>query len=140
MAHSCLGSTFVLSGEPEKAITPLLVSIRLNPYDPYCFHYLGELAIAFHMQGQWKQACEFASRSLELRQNYWYAKAIRIASLARSGAIEKARELAAEDNLSFSHEQINWLPFIDKKWNDLLREGLELAGCTVTGGGGGKSA
>ncbi len=130
-AHSCLGSSYILAGEPEKGVAPLLVSIRLNPRDPFSFHFLGELAIAFYMQKEWSRACEFAERSLQVRPGYWYAKAIQIASLARSGQDEKAREMANDNSAQFSIEQINWLPFVDRKWNDYLIDGLKLAGCTV---------
>lgn len=114
-AHSSLGSSYILAGEPEKAIEPLLLSIRLNPHDLYSFHFLGELAVAFYMQGEWEKACNFAERSLQFRAGYWYAKAIRIASLARAGRMDKVREIMAEQSADFSTEQINWLPFVDKK-------------------------
>jgi adenylate cyclase len=131
-AHAPLGSSYILAGEAEKGIAPLLLSIRLNPHDLYGFHYLGELAIAYHLQGQWAKACEFAERSLQFRANYWYARAVLIASLARSGWVEKASELAAEPASRFSREQINWLPFADKKWNDYLLDGLRLGGCRLS--------
>ncbi len=126
-AHAVIGSSYILSGEPEKAIAPLLLSIRLNPHDLHSFHFLGELAMAFYMDGKWGKACEFAERSVQLRSGYWYAKAILIASLARSGRIEKAREIAAASSRKFSIEQIEWLPFTDRKWKDYLLGGLELA-------------
>jgi TolB-like protein/class 3 adenylate cyclase/Tfp pilus assembly protein PilF len=132
-AHSCLGSSFLVSGDPDKAITPLLLSIRLNPYDVYRFHFLGELAMAFYMQGEWEKACEFAERSLQVRPNYWYAKAVRVASLARSGQMERARALISESSYQFSLEEINWVPFVDKKCNNFIVAGLELAGCRVSG-------
>jgi class 3 adenylate cyclase/TolB-like protein/Tfp pilus assembly protein PilF len=131
-AHSCLGSSYILAGESAKAVAPLLLSLRLNPQDPFLFHFLGELAAAFYMQGEWGKACEFAERSLQFRAGYWYAKAHLIASLARGGQIESARELAAEPSSNFEAGRINWLPFIDKKWNDYLLEGLKLAGCRLS--------
>lgn len=130
-AHSSLGSTYILAGEPERGVKPLLLSIRLNPQDLYCFHYLGELAISFHMQGQWGKACEFAERSLQFRPGYWYAKAILIASLARSGRVDKARLIIDEVHCKFSEKQINWLPFVDRKWNEYILDGLEMAGCQM---------
>jgi class 3 adenylate cyclase/TolB-like protein/Tfp pilus assembly protein PilF len=131
-AHSSLGSSYILTGEPANAIAPLLLSIRLNPQDPLIFHYLGELAAAFYMQGEWGKACEFAERSLQFRAGYWYAKALLIASLARGGRLAMAQELAAGPSSNFAIERINWLPFIDKKWNDYLLEGLKLAGCRLS--------
>jgi len=131
-AHASLGSSYILAGEPEKALEPLLLSIRLNPHDLYSFHYLGELAAACHLQGQWDKACEFAERSLQFRAGYWYAKAIIIASLARSGRLDKARAFAADASCKFSIQRINWLPFVDQKCNNYLLDGLRLAGCTIS--------
>ncbi|MBI4725279.1 MAG: adenylate/guanylate cyclase domain-containing protein, partial [Rhodomicrobium sp.] len=90
-AHASIGSSYILAGEPEKAISPLLLSIRLNPRAPFTFHCLGELAIAFYMQDDWTKAVEFAERSLQFRTGYWYARAILIASLARSARLAKAQ-------------------------------------------------
>jgi hypothetical protein len=89
--------------------------------------------MAFYMQGEWEKACEFAERSLQVRPNYWYAKAVRVASLARSGQMERARALISESSYQFSLEEINWVPFVDKKWNNFIVAGLELAGCRVSG-------
>lgn len=126
-AHSTYGSTYILSGEPEKAIDPLLLAIRLNPRCLFMFHYLGELAVAFHMQGEWAKAIEFAERSLQFRPGYWYAKAVLIASLVRSNRVAKALEIADNDFVTFAAKQINWLPFSERKWNKYLIEGLEMA-------------
>ena len=128
-AHSCLGSSYILAGEAQESVEPLLLSIRLNPYDPFRFHFLGELAVAFYMQGDWTKAFEFAERALQVRPGYWYANAIRIASLARSGRTGNALE--NRDSVQFSIEKLNWLPFLDRKWNDYLIDGLRLAGCTL---------
>jgi len=130
VAHASLGSSHILGGEPEKAVDPLLVSIRLNPHDVHSFHTLGELAVAFYMQEEWAKACEFAERSLQARAGYWYAKAIRIAALARSGRLALARELAAGAAGELTSQKIDWLPFVNKKWNDYIIDGLKLAGLT----------
>ncbi|MGA7326806.1 MAG: adenylate/guanylate cyclase domain-containing protein [Rhodomicrobium sp.] len=130
VTHASLGSSYILGGEPEKAVDPLLLSIRLNPHDVYSFHTLGELAVAFYMQEEWLKACEFAERSLQSRAGYWYARAIRIAAFARSGRLAFARELATRASPDLTREKIYWLPFVDKKWNDNLLDGLKLAGLT----------
>ena len=99
--YACLGSSFILDGLAEKAVSPLRLSIWLNPHDPFMFHYLGELAIAFHMQKDWETACSFAERSLQLRPGYWYARAILIASLVRGGETAKAKAVASERGGAF---------------------------------------
>jgi len=131
-ARACLGSTFILDGEPEKGIDPLLVSIRLNPHDHYSFHYLGELGMAYYMQENWEKACEFARRSLQLRPGYWYAKSVLAGSLARSGRVDKAATFVEKYFESVSIKHINWLPFVDKKWNQYIASGLEMTGCRLS--------
>ncbi len=131
-AHGCLGSSYVLGCEPEKGIEFLLLSNRLNPRDPFAFSFLGELAVGFHMLEDWPKACEFAERSLRVRPNFWYARAVYIASLARSGRIGEARRMAARFMPQASAARIAWVPFIDKKWACYLTDGLKLAGCQIT--------
>lgn len=128
-AHGCLGSSYILGGEPEKGIEALLLSIRLNPRDPFAFNFLGELAVGFHMLENWSKACEFAERSLQIRPNFWYARAVCIASLARSGCIDEARKMADCCLVESPADRVAWVPFIDRKWNQYLLDGLKLAGC-----------
>ncbi len=130
-AHACLGMSYILAGEAKEGVEPLLLSLRLNPNDPFRFHFLGELAVAFYMQDDWARACEFAERALQVRPGYWYSKAILIASLARSGRIRKALEIRDKLPVQFSIEQIDWLPFLDREWNDHIMDGLRLAGCAL---------
>ena len=130
-AHACLGMSYILAGKAKEGVAPLLLSLRLNPNDPFRFHFLGELAVAFYMQDDWARACEFAERALQVRPGYWYSKAILIASLARSGQIRKALEIRDKLPVQISIEQIKWLPFLDRAWNDHIMDGLRLAGCTL---------
>ncbi len=130
-AHACIGTTYIFAGKAKESIAPLLLSLRLNPNDPFRFHFLGELAVAFYMQDDWARACEFAERALQVRPGYWYSKAILIASLARSGRIRQALEIWDKLPVQFSIEQINWVPFLDRRWNDHIMDGLRLAGCTL---------
>jgi adenylate cyclase len=130
VAHSSIGSSYMLAGKPEKAIEPLLTALRLSPHDLYVFHALGELASVHYMLGLWDEALEFASKSLSLRPSYWYSSVIRIGTLARRGDFSGALHAEAELRLrhpNFSNAFIDWLPFKDKHWNAYLTEGLDLA-------------
>lgn len=129
VAHSSIGSSYMLAGKPEKAIEPLLTALRLSPHDLYVFHALGELASVHYMLGQWDEALEFADKSLSLRPSYWYPSVIRVGALARNGDFVAARR--AEDELrtrhpKFSTSYIEWLPFKDQRWNTYFADGLEL--------------
>jgi adenylate cyclase len=130
-AHGCLGSSYILGGEPEKGIEALLFSIRLNPRDPFAFNFLGESAVGFHMLENWSKACEFAERSLQARPNFWYARAVCVASLARGGRTDEACKMADRLLADSAAERIAWVPFTDKKWNQYLLDGLKLAGCKL---------
>lgn len=129
-AHASLGLSYTFAGKPEEAIAPLLTALRLNPNDQLRAHYLSGLASTFYMQGDWDEACEFAGRALQLKPNYWYAQATRLASLAKSG---KSGEPGEQEPFShkFQIERIEALPFVDKKWNAQLLQGLRLAGCNL---------
>jgi len=131
LAHGSLGTTYVLEGEAQKATDPLLTAMRLNPHDLYLFHAMGELAMTNYMLGQWAEALLWCERSLSLRPGYWYPRAIRVAALARSSALDAA-VMALEElkshNPRFCTNHVDWVPFSDKKWNDNLLQGLMLAG------------
>jgi adenylate cyclase len=130
-AQACIGSAHILAGEPEKAIAPVLLGLRLNPHDLRAFHPLNELAIAYNMSGQWEEAQDYAQRSMRLRPGYWYAHVALVGSLARGGQLGRAQE-ALKDFLTrcpgFEVDHIRWLPFLDAKWHEYLIEGLRLAG------------
>jgi tetratricopeptide (TPR) repeat protein len=131
LAHGSLGTTYILSGDPQLAIDPLLTAMRLNPHDLYMFHAMGELAICQYMLGHWSEALDWCERALDLRPGYWYPRAVRVATLARAGEL-KAADVALQELRSrhreFSINQVNWIPFVDRKWNEYLKQGLELAG------------
>ena len=131
LAHAQIGSTHILAGNPEQAIVPLRMALRLGPNDEHTFFVLGELAIALSMLSKWSLAVEHADLALNRRMAYWYAHTLKINALARQGELESARAAAADLRTvkpDFSLDAIEWLPFIDRKWNAFIREGLNMAG------------
>lgn len=131
LAHAQIGSTYILIDSPEAAITSLQMALRLGPNDEHTFYVLGELAIAYSMLGQFELAVQHADQSLIRRMAYWYAHALKINALARQGKRDEARWAAAELRATkpgFSLDSVDWLPFVDRKWNDFIREGLAMAG------------
>jgi hypothetical protein len=51
--------------------------------------------------------------------------------MARQGKLSEARWAVSELKAvkpDFALKAIDWLPFIDRKWNDFIREGLIMAG------------
>jgi len=129
MAHAQLGGSYNLSGEPELALAPLTTGMRLSPNDVHIFYSLGEMAMANNLLGNWASAVEHADQALIRRPAYWYAHMIKITALARSGDIAAAGfayDELMEMKPDFSPKYIQWLPFLDSKWNNFFVEGLAL--------------
>jgi TolB-like protein/Tfp pilus assembly protein PilF len=131
LAYAQIGSAYVLSGQPEAALEPLKMALRLGPNDEHTFYVLGELAIAHCMLGQWDEAIDHADQSLLRRVAYWYAHSSKIAALVNKGALVEAefavRQLV-EAKPDFRPEHVDWLPFVDSKWNIFIKAGLRMAG------------
>jgi TolB-like protein len=126
-AHAQLGCQFNLCGEPAAAIAPLRMAQRLSPNDIQVFFIIGELAMAYWMLGRHAEAIAEADQSLTRRPAYWYAAAVKINALVDSGDVPAARraldELLAVKS-DFSPTYIDWIPFIDRRWNQRLADGL----------------
>jgi TolB-like protein/Flp pilus assembly protein TadD len=129
-AHGQLGCYHNLVGEPAAAIAPLRMAQRLSPNDIHVFFVIGELAMAYGMSGQWAEAVELADQSLTRRPAYWYAHVVKINALARSGDARAAKH-GLDELLTlkpdFTKRYVEWIPFIDQRWNKALVEGLALA-------------
>jgi TolB-like protein len=127
LAHAVLGCSYNLAGEPTKAFEHIKTAKRLSPNDVHLFFYVGEMAMAFFMLGKWSDAIENAEHALGLRPAYWYAHVIKISALSRSGERLKA-EVAMGELLrtkpNFTVAYLEWIPFLDKKWMDYLKQGL----------------
>jgi TolB-like protein len=133
LAHAQIGSAHILAGNAAPAIEPLRLALRLSPNDEHAFYVLGELAIAHCMLGRWDSAIDHANQSLLRRVAYWYAHVTRINALVGKGnpvearyALRQLRDVKPDFNLQF----IDWLPFVESKWTEFLKSGLQSAGMT----------
>ena len=129
-AHAQLGDVLLLRGEPEAGIKSLRLAIRLSPNDQHLFFFHGELAVACLMQGNYEVALGHAEASINRRAAYWFAHVMRINALVRLDRVDEARAAYAELHMSksgFEAEYIDWIPFMESRWNDFLKEGLNLA-------------
>lgn len=129
LAHSELGSVQYLKGQPEAAVATLNFAMRLSPNDHTLFYTLGELAVAHLMLGNFDAAADHADKAIMRRSAYWYAHVVKINAFARNGQEALARSALADlydSNGGFKEEFIDWLPFIDRSWNDFLKVGLNL--------------
>lgn len=127
LAHSQIGTTLLLDGHPATAEEPLQLALRLGPNDEHTFLVLCEMAIAHCMLGHWEQAIDHAEQSLLRRPAYWYAHVIQITALVHQGNEREAaaalRRLMAIKR-DFTADFVDWLPFVDPKWNQFLKAGL----------------
>lgn len=127
LARAHLGGSYNLSGEPNEAMPHLRAALRLNSNDLHDFYTLAELALTFTLLGRWSDAIEHAHHAIARRPAYWYAHMIRINALSRLGEPDAARDAIKELLIvkpNFSRRYIDWLPFVDRSWNDHFIEGL----------------
>jgi tetratricopeptide (TPR) repeat protein len=123
-----LGSCNSLSGDPLAAIPLVETALRLNPLGTESFHQFGELALAKFMLGRHREAIADADRSLALRPAYFYAHAIKIAALTGLRDAEgeaRAREALGAAKPFFRADNLDWLPFKDRRWIARLRRALD---------------
>jgi TolB-like protein len=129
-AHSYLGSALYLNDEPEAALEQLNLAIRLSPNDQHLFQVLGEVGICHLMLGNYEQAIEFSDAAIMRRASYRFSHVVKINAFAHAGDRDGARQ-AYQDlvtaNPKFDESQIDWVPFCNSKWNDFLKQGLNLA-------------
>ena len=133
LAHMQIGSAYILAGNPEAAIAPLKMALRLGPSDEHTFNVLGELAIAHCMLGNWDEAVKYADQSLLRRVSYWYAHSTKINALVRKGNLVEAEFVLNqlfEAKPDFNMSYVDWLPFVDRKWTEFIKAGLRMAGMT----------
>jgi TolB-like protein/Tfp pilus assembly protein PilF len=131
LAYGELGSVLYLKGQAAEAIEVLNLAIRLSPNDQSMFYILSELAMSHLMLGNYTEAAVLAENAIMNRSAYWYGHVIKINALVRNGNLQDARSAFADlrqSNAQFEASYIDWLPFIDSKWNAYLKEGLNLSG------------
>lgn len=130
LAYAQLGSTLCLSGKPKEAIEKLHVAKRLSPNDQHLFFFLGEFAMAHLLLNENDMAIKAADESIMRRPAYWYSYIIKINACARMDRMLDAQMTAKELQNQFPEFEshfIDWIPFIDSNWNDLLKRGLNLS-------------
>ena len=126
-AHAQIGDTYAWNGQPEKAVESVRTALRLSPNDLLVFAMLSTMATAFWMMGRWTEAIDHAEQSIIRRPGYWYGFIVKINAFAGAGewslAKQAVRELYAIKP-KFEPADIDWVPFVDRRWNQALKEGL----------------
>ncbi len=130
-AYAHMGSSLYLDGQPESSLVFTTKAIRLSPLDFFVFHAYCDIATSNYTLRNYSSALDAANYSLGLRQGYWLAHVIKIATLVEMGR-EKDAESALTEMLAtkpnISRRDIDWVMFTDRRWNDSLADGLKKAG------------
>jgi tetratricopeptide (TPR) repeat protein len=130
MAHAQLGTALNLRGEHAEAISVLNYAVRLSPNDHDLFYISGELASAYFLSGNYDQAIVHADLSISRRSAYWLAHIIKISALAKLNLLKNAQQSYRElldVKPDFTPEFVDWIPYLDRGKNLILKEGLNLS-------------
>jgi TolB-like protein len=133
-AYSQLGAAYYLSGNPEAALDMLGRALRLNMSERHLYYLLAEIAMAKAMSERWSEAVEAADQSIARRPAYWYAHVIKIHALLGQGdqaAAEAAAAALYAVRRDFDPSFVDWVPFVDPRWNARLEESLINAGAAT---------
>ncbi|MCH7777566.1 MAG: tetratricopeptide repeat protein [Gemmatimonadetes bacterium] len=91
VAHIHLGNILDLAGHPNEGISNMEKGLQLNPRDPR-YHFLMSVLARAHLNARrYKDAVEWASKSIHRRPDHPRAHAILAISLAHLGQREEAR-------------------------------------------------
>ena len=131
LAHLWLCHINNFDGRPDAAIEPIQTALRLSPNDPSLWLMKGALALAHYLREAHEDALACADQALERRPGYWLGHVVRIGSLARLGRLDDASTALAEllgRKSGLAEQDVEWLPFRERKWHQYLVDGLAKAG------------
>lgn len=131
LAHLWLCHINNFDGQPDDAIGPIRMALRLSPNDPSLWLMNGASSLSHYLRDAYEDALASADQALERRPGYVLGHVVRIGSLARLDRLDAANKALAEflhRKTGFSEKDIAWLPFRDLKWHQHLTEGLRMAG------------
>jgi adenylate cyclase len=124
------------AGEPARAIEVLEANIRLDPFQPNMYAFIGFRGTANYMLKRYGEAVRLFRESASRAPNLQARHLELAAAYAQSGLLEEARKEAAEVlriNPGFTIESWKRLaPFKDPKDAEHLIDGLRKAGLPET--------
>ena len=134
LAHSWLGLLLAITGRAEEGIAAIEKAIRLSPEDWALHIYLSHLALAHFVAGRYREAVEWAKRSVQRRSDLALAHTYLAASYAHLGQLEKAHRACTEalrlwPDLSLTGLQLNFAcghpEFIARYFDGLRQAGMK---------------
>jgi Flp pilus assembly protein TadD len=109
VAHGQLGRGLTWVGRSDEAMPELELAIRLSPHDPQNPILMGTIALAHYLAGRFAQAVDFATQGCKLRPDYWSARRVLCASLAKAGRIDEARRELATLKREHHELSVEWM-------------------------------
>jgi tetratricopeptide (TPR) repeat protein len=126
-----LGTVLAWGGRAEEAIEQTETALRLNPRDPSNFFRIFVNALAHFTAGRYADAAAAATRSLRSKRIFRIPYLVRIAALALSGDLDRARAAANDMRIhvpAVTRAYVDQLPFVRAEHRAALLRGLSLAG------------
>ena len=130
-AHGYLGWTLAFDGQTEQAGAHLEEAIRMSPHDPQNTIFNTGLAVVHYLEGRYAKGVEYSNKTLQQRSAFTAGYRIHVASLAKNGQIEEAREALARLKEMHPDLSIAWIeknvPYTTGPMTKFV-EGMRLAG------------
>jgi TolB-like protein len=133
-AHCYLSHGLAFAGLSDEAITHGREAMRLSPLDPDTAMFLGGIAVASYLAGQYAEAFRYSQQLLRLRPGFQGAQRLRCASLAQMGRVDEAREFLAAIRREQPQLSIDWIqasvPYQTPELMQRFLQGMRKAGLT----------
>jgi len=130
-AHGYLGWTLAFDDQSDEATKHLEEAIRMSPHDPQNAIFNTGLAAVQYLAGRYAEAVEYSRKTLQQRSAFTAGHRIHVASLARNGQIDEAREALARLKEMHPDLSIAWIeknvPYTSGPMAKFV-EGMRLAG------------
>ncbi|HWD66723.1 MAG TPA: winged helix-turn-helix domain-containing protein [Caulobacteraceae bacterium] len=125
-AHYRLGHVLLFSGQPKEATTPLMMALRLSPFDPQLRPMTDMLGLAYFQARDYAAALEYARRASQFGGGA--ASAVQVAALSKLGRIDEAIEaLGRVDRAKTSRQRPLPAPWADPAALEHLRDAYRAA-------------
>lgn len=126
-ARASLGNRLDLIGRPAEGIDQMAHAIRLNPRDPRRFRFVGFLARAHIIQGQYETALDWAREAVQLRPDLpesYFRLAICLGHLDRTDEARATLRECERLQPGFLVSRKGWRPYADAARNEHFFAGL----------------
>jgi TolB-like protein/Tfp pilus assembly protein PilF len=117
-AYAQKANQFVLLGRPQEAPPLVLKAIRLSPRDPSLGVFYWVIGRAYFVMRDYDDAVVWLRKSVEVRPNLWFSRAMLISSYALTGRHEQSEARAALTDFNSGFSKYNNLERISEVYNE----------------------